>query len=53
MGKATVTNVMGRSVIPKALEIWMRIGEPPRERWRVCRIVELTNTAPVWFCRRR
>ena len=46
-GKATVTAVMGRLVTPNALEIFSLICEASTDMWRVCRIVELTNTAPV------
>jgi len=34
-GRATVTDVMGRSVSPKALLRRIRMGEPPMDVWRV------------------
>lgn len=49
-GRATVTAVMGRFVVPKALEKTRRIWEAGTETWTVWRIVELGNTRPVWFC---
>ncbi len=49
VGRATVTAVMGRSVVPKTLEMRIRMGEPPMDMCSVWRMVEFTNTAPVWF----
>src|SRR5689334_8142197 len=50
MGKATVTAVMGKFEPPKTFEILIRICEASVDMYRVCRMVELTKTAPLWFC---
>jgi hypothetical protein len=46
-GRATVTAVIGRSVVPKAFEIRILILSPPIEVCIVCRIVEFTKTEPL------
>lgn len=49
-GRATVTAVIGRLVIPKAFEIFRRICDAATETCRVWRMVVLTNIALVVFC---
>jgi hypothetical protein len=49
-GRATVTAMIGRSVVPKALEIRILILSPPMDVCIVWRIVEFTKTEPLLFC---
>ena len=48
-GSATVTAVMGRLEPPNTLENLRRICLAEVVMYRVCRTVEFTKTAPVWF----
>ena len=48
-GRATVTAVIGRLEPPNTFENLIRICEASVVMYKVCLIVELTKTAPVWF----
>ena len=48
-GRATVTAVIGKLEPPKTFEILMRICDASVVIYNVCRTVELTKTAPLWF----
>ena len=50
--RATVTADIGRFVVPKTLVKRNRMKDPPRERCRVCRIVEFSNMAALSFYKR-